>query len=363
MFNTLDCDLSTDVFKHYMTLPQDDNVVLAEYVWIGGSGSDLRCKTRTLVNQEIKSVNDLPVWNYDGSSTGQAPGKDSEVYLKPVRIFRDPFRRGNNILVLCESCLPDGKLTPIPTNTRNACAKLMEQAKDHIPWFGIEQEYTLFHQDMTTPFGWPKNGFPRPQGPFYCSAGAENAFGRRVVESHYSACLYAGVTIAGVNAEVMPGQWEYQVGPCEGITSGDELQMSRYIMMRVCEDYGLVVSFDPKPIPGDWNGAGCHTNYSTESMRNEGGYEHIITAIEKLGRKHQEHIAVYGTGNERRLTGAHETAPIDKFSYGVAHRGASVRIPRQAKLEGKGYFEDRRPASNMDPYVVTGKIVKTTLID
>ena len=175
--------------------------------------------------------------------------------------------------------------------------------------------------------------------------------------------MYAGVTISGVNAEVMPGQWEYQVGPCEGITSGDELTMSRYLMNRVCEDYGLVVSFDPKPVPGDWNGAGCHTNYSTEAMRQDGGYEKIIEAVEKLGRKHQEHIVMYGVGNDRRLTGAHETAPIDKFSYGVAHRGASVRIPRVAKLEGKGYFEDRRPASNMDPYVVTGKIVKTTLID
>lgn len=324
---------------------------------------DLRCKTRTLVDADIKDVSDLPVWNYDGSSTGQAPGKDSEVYLKPVRIFKDPFRRGKNIIVLAEACLPDGKLTPIPTNTRAACAKIMEAAKDHKPWFGVEQEYTLFHQDMVTPFGWPKNGFPRPQGPFYCSAGAENAFGRRVVEAHYKACLYAGVTISGCNAEVMPGQWEYQIGPCEGIMSGDEVVMSRYLMQRVCEDYGLVVSFDPKPMAGDWNGAGCHTNYSTEPMRKDGGYEKIIEAIEKLGRKHQEHIAVYGTGNERRLTGAHETAPIDKFSYGVAHRGASVRIPRQAKIDGKGYFEDRRPASNMDPYIVTGKIVKTTCLD
>lgn len=316
-----------------------------------------------MVGKEIKSVDDLPIWNYDGSSTGQAPGKDSEVYLKPVRIFNDPFRRGKNIIVLAETCLPDGKLTPIPTNTRNACNKIMEQAKAHEPWFGIEQEYTLFHQDMTTPFGWPKNGYPRPQGPFYCSAGTENAFGRRIVESHYKACLYAGITVSGVNAEVMPGQWEYQVGPCQGIAGGDELIMSRYIMTRVCEDFGLVVSFDPKPVPGDWNGAGCHTNFSTKAMREDGGYAILEEAVKKLGRKHQEHIACYGVGNDRRLTGAHETAPLDKFSYGVAHRGASVRIPRQTKLDGKGYFEDRRPASNMDPYIVTGKIVKTTCLD
>ena len=216
---------------------------------------------------------------------------------------------------------------------------------------------------MVTPYGWPKNGYPRPQGPFYCSAGAENAYGRRVADAHYRACLYAGVKVSGTNAEVMPGQWEYQVGPCVGITSGDDMTMSRYIMHRVCEDFGVVCSFDPKPIAGDWNGAGCHTNFSTKEMREDGGFAKIIEAVEKLGKKHLEHIAAYGEGNERRLTGAHETAPITKFSYGVAHRGASVRIPRQAKLEGKGYFEDRRPASNMDPYVVTAKIVKTCLLD
>merc|ERR1711979_11698 len=164
-----------------------------------------------------------------------------------------------------------------------------------------------------------------------------------------------GVMIAGTNAEVMPGQWEYQIGPCEGIQSGDDMWMSRYLMIRVCEAQGINVTFDPKPIPGDWNGAGCHTNYSTAKMRAAGGYGEIVSAIEKLGKKHMEHIQAYGEGNERRLTGAHETAPIDKFCYGVANRGASIRIPRSAEAEKCGYFEDRRPASNMDPYIVTSK--------
>jgi glutamine synthetase len=354
--------LSFEVWNNFASLPAPEGVVLAQYVWIGGTGHDLRCKTKTL-SKPPKSVEDLPVWNFDGSSTGQAPGKDSEVYLKPVAVFKDPFRRGPHILVLCECCLPDGKLTPIPTNTRREADKLFRAGLEHEPWFGIEQEYTLFESDMVTPYGWPKNGYPRPQGPFYCSAGAENAFGRRVSDAHYKACIYAGVRISGTNAEVMPGQWEYQVGPCVGIESGDHVVMSRYIMHRVCEEFGLVVSFDPKPMAGDWNGAGCHTNFSTKIMREDGGYAEIIKAVEKLGKKHQEHIACYGVGNDRRLTGAHETAPITKFSYGVAHRGASVRIPRQAKLEGKGYFEDRRPASNMDPYVVTSKIFKTTVLD
>merc|ERR1711904_311341 len=231
-----------------------------------------------------------------------------------------------------------------------------------MPWYGIEQEYTLVKTDGHTPLGFPDVGYPAPQGPYYCGAGFDSAIGRPIADNHYKACLYAGVTIAGINAEVMPGQWEYQIGPCEGIQSGDDLWMSRYLMIRVCEKHGVNVSFDPKPIPGDWNGAGCHTNYSTKEMREAGGYAKIIAAIEKLGKKHEEHIAAYGEGNERRLTGAHETAAIDKFSYGVANRGASIRIPRDTEKAQYGYFEDRRPASNCDPYIVTSKIFDTTCL-
>lgn len=347
----------------YSSLNQH-NKVLAEYVWIGGAhttgGVDLRSKTKTL-DFKPKSVSALPEWNYDGSSTNQAPGTDSEVILQPKAMFLDPFRGGDNILVLCDTYTPSGQ--PLPTNTRNAAEQYFSQDLQAVPWFGIEQEYTLFEKDRHTPLGWPVGGFPGPQGPYYCSAGADCAFGRNVVDAHYKACIYAGIDVSGVNAEVMAGQWEYQVGPCEGIKSGDQVWMSRYIMIRVCEDFGINVTFDPKPMAGDWNGAGCHTNYSTAVMRENGGYAEIIKAVERLGEKHEEHIMLYGIGNERRLTGAHETAPIDKFSYGVANRGCSVRIPRQAEKEGKGYFEDRRPASNMDPYVVTSKIFKTTVLD
>jgi glutamine synthetase len=334
-------------------------LIMAEYVWIGGSGQDLRCKTRTLAGP-INSPADLPVWNFDGSSTGQAPGHDSEVLLRPQAIFKDPFRGGNNILVMCDCVAPDG--TPIESNTRDPANKVFEQIKDQETWFGIEQEYTLFNPDKITPLGWPHGGFPGPQGPYYCAIGAEKSFGRPIVEAHYRACLYAGIKIAGVNGEVMPGQWEYQIGPCVGIESGDHVWMARYIMERITELYGVVISVDPKPIPGDWNGAGCHTNYSTKAMREAGGYKVIIDAIEKLGKKHAEHIAAYGVGNERRLTGLHETASINDFSYGVANRGCSIRIPRTTEADQKGYLEDRRPASNMDPYVVTGMIAKTTCL-
>lgn len=358
--------LSVDVFKTYQGLPTPSDRLQAEYIWIGGnttSGLDIRSKTKTIHKEYIQSLDDLPVWNYDGSSTGQAPGDDSEVYLKPVKFYPDPFRGGRNVLVLCESCLPDGNLTPIPTNMRREAARLFDRAPEEQAWFGIEQEYTLLHDDGRTPLGWPVGGFPRPQGPFYCSAGTENAHGRRVADAHYRACLSAGLNVSGINAEVMPGQWEYQVGPCTGIDAGDQLVLSRYILLRVCEDFGVVVTLDPKPMPGDWNGAGAHCNFSTHSMRDEGGYAKIVEAIERLGTKHGEHMACYGSGNERRLTGNHETAPIDRFSYGVADRGASVRIPRTTHLDQKGYFEDRRPASNVCPYTLTGKLFKTCVLD
>eukprot|EP00933_Yihiella_yeosuensis_P071504 TRINITY_DN7970_c0_g2_i1.p1 TRINITY_DN7970_c0_g2~~TRINITY_DN7970_c0_g2_i1.p1 ORF type:complete len:883 (-),score=189.94 TRINITY_DN7970_c0_g2_i1:200-2848(-) len=344
-------------------LPQNGSIMV-EYVWLGGDettgGFDIRSKSRTL-DRRPTSVSQLPVWNFDGSSTNQAPGDNSEVLLKPAAMWPDPFRGGQNIVVLCE-CM-DPRMNPIATNTRNHCARVMAAAMAHEPWFGIEQEYTLFEKDGVTPLGWPVGGEPKPQGPYYCSAGYDVSYGRNVMETHYRVCLAAGIKISGTNAEVMPGQWEYQVGPCVGISSGDEMWISRYFLIRVCELLEVNVSFDPKPIPGDWNGAGCHTNVSTKSMRKPGGYKDIIKAIEKLGPKHMEHIQVYGEGNNRRLTGRHETASMDNFSYGVANRGASVRIPRSAEADGCGYFEDRRPASNMDPYLVTGKIVQTCLLE
>lgn len=345
-----------NAYAHYMGLEQHGHI-MARYIWIDAE-KKTRCKTMTL-DSVPKSPDELKIWNFDGSSTMQATGDNSDIYIKPVAIFKDPKLKGDNILVLCETL--DHNEKPHRDNHRRHAVELFNKKPEEEPWFGIEQEYTLLDIDGH-PLGWPKGGYPKPQGDYYTGVGASRVAGRDIVEAHYKACLYAGVKICGTNAEVMKAQWEYQVGPCLGIEMGDHLWMSRFILELVAEDFGVDVTFDPKPMPGDWNGAGCHTNYSTKAMRNEGGMKHIIDACEKLGKKHAEHIAVYGEGNERRLTGLHETAHIGKFGYGVANRGCSIRIPRSVDKEGKGYLEDRRPASNIDPYLVTAKIFDTTCL-
>lgn len=340
----------------YLQLPQNGKIQ-AEYIWIDGDG-EIRGKTTT-VDKPVKSIADLKEWNFDGSSTNQAPGDNSDVYLRPAAFYKDPIRQGDNIIVLCECWNNDG--TPNKSNHRHYANKIMQQAAAEKPWFGLEQEYSLFNMD-DKPYGWPERGFPAPQGPYYCGVGAGKVFARDIVESHYRACLYAGVEISGINAEVMPSQWEFQVGPCEGIKMGDDFIVARYLLLRIAEEWGVKVSFHPKAVPGDWNGAGCHTNYSTESMRKPGGMKAIEAAIEKLGKRHAEHVKVYGEDNDLRLTGKHETGHIGTFSSGVANRGASIRIPRHVAAQGYGYLEDRRPASNIDPYVVTGIIVETTVV-
>ena len=343
----------TETLQKYMNLDQKGNII-AEYIWIDAFGAT-RSKARTLADQEW-TPETLPIWNFDGSSTGQAPGENSDVYLRPVAVFPDPIRLGNNILVLSECWDHDG--TPNKFNYRHECAKLMQAHAAHEPWFGLEQEYTLL--DLSNrPYGWPVNGFPAPQGEYYCGVGAGKVVQRDIVEAHYKACLYAGIKISGINAEVMPAQWEFQVGPCDGIEMGDHLWVARFLLDRVSEEFGAKVSVHPKPIPGDWNGAGLHSNFSTKEMRVEGGMKHIEAAIKKLEGRHLEHIAVYGEDNDKRLTGRHETGAIDQFTWGVANRGASIRIPREVGVKGYGYFEDRRPASNADPYRITGIIMET----
>ena len=291
--------------------------VVAEYVWIDGSGITLRSKCRTLDNK-VNSLADLPEWNFDGSSCHMATTDNSEVIMKPVAYYRDPFRKGDHVLVMTDTYrwkdATCQELEPANTNFRANSVPIFEKGKEEEPWFGIEQEYSLIGTKAkftTWPLGWPHNGYPGPQGPYYCSVGANNCFGRVIADAHYRACLYAGVKISGTNAEVMPGQWEYQVGPVEGISMGDQLWMSRYLLHRVAEDYNVVVSFAPKLFP-DWNGSGCHTNFSTKTMRaGTGGMDYINDMMAKFAAQHKAHIKVYGDDNELRLTGIHETSSMD----------------------------------------------------
>ncbi|WP_113700046.1 glutamine synthetase [Nonomuraea lactucae] len=324
----------------------------AEYIWIDGTEPTalLRSKTKILADGV-----EPPVWGFDGSSTNQAEGHSSDRVLRPVLTCPDPIRGGDNVLVLCEVEEIDG--TPHVSNTRALLRPIAEQYAEQESWFGIEQEYTFFKGSR--PLGFPDGGFPAPQGHYYCGVGAEAVFGREIVELHLDRCIAAGLKISGINAEVMPGQWEFQIGPAGPVEAGDHLWLARYLLYRTAEESGVEATLDPKPARGDWNGAGAHTNFSTKAMRE--GYDAIITACEALGEgdKPMEHVTQYGSDIESRLTGHHETAPWNKYSYGVSHRGASVRIPWQVEVEKKGYIEDRRPNANVDPYVVTRLLVNT----
>lgn len=335
---------------------------VAEYIWLDGTlpTAQLRSKTKVLKNSNNWYIlSNLPDWGFDGSSTNQASGHDSDCVLKPVRVVIDPFR-DNGILVMCEVFMPDG-ITPHPTNTRAKLRDVLDAgAGKEDPWFGIEQEYTLFNTNGTS-YG-PTSCVE--QGPFYCGVGAGIIFGRELYEEHLAACLEAELLIEGGNWEVAPGQAECQIGAGDPLLVGDHLWLARWLLHRIGERHNIIVSFGAKPLGEDFNGAGCHCNFSTAAMRSKGtdesGMAAINAACEKFALRVPEHIAVYGAENDKRLTGLHETCDINTFRYGVADRGASIRIPRHVATQGYGYLEDRRPAANADPYEVCAAILKTT---
>lgn len=352
------------------------NNIKLEYIWLDGSEpQQLRSKTK--ISKEIKSFDpsDYPVWSFDGSSTLQAKsgkGKNTDCLLQPVFVTTDPFRKGYNKLVFCEVLSQEG--TPHPTNHRRKLSEkvqdldLLKGEKSDLPWFGWEQEYTLTHkpgmpfsEGIGLPLGFTMDllQVPRPQGDYYCGVGADTVIGREIVEEHMDMCMEIGLEISGINAEVLLGQWEYQIGPVTALEGSDQLWLSRYILQRVAEKHNVNVSLHPKPIKGDWNGTGCHVNFSSKEMREEGGLNLIKEVMPKLEANHMEHINVYGLHNEQRLTGEHETSGIHDFSFGYSTRDTSIRIPAQAIVEGKGYFEDRRPASNCDPYLVAERMLQT----
>ena len=325
-----------------------------QYVWLDGNEpmQTLRCKTR--IEADFSGdLADCPLWSFDGSSTGQAEGGSSDCLLKPVMIVPDPVRK-NGYIVLTEVLNADG--TPHSTNGR---ATIDDEDQDF--WFGFEQEYFLMDADTEKPLGFPADGsMPPPQGQYYCSVGARNAYGREIIEEHLDACLDAGLNVEGINAEVAPGQWEFQTFAKGAKEAGDQIWMARFLLERIAEAYNVYVEYHPKPLKGDWNGSGMHANFSNSFLRESGKREDYEKVCEAFRPYVKEHIAVYGHDNHLRLTGKHETQSIDQFSFGVSDRGASIRIPIATVERGwKGWLEDRRPNSAADPYKVAARIVKT----
>jgi glutamine synthetase len=330
-----------------------------EYIWLDGYTplANLRSKTQIKEFASFPKLEELPNWGFDGSSTRQAEGKSSDIILKPVAVFPDSTRR-DGVLVMCETFLHTGEAHP-----SNSRATIPD---DSGTWFGFEQEYFFYQEGR--PLGFPEGGYPAPQGPYYTGVGYQNvgSVAREIVEEHIDICLDAGINIEGINAEVAKGQWEFQIFGKGSKRAADQMWVARYLLVRLCEAYGIDVEFRCKPILGpfnaslDWNGSGMHANFSTDHLRDVGGKAYFEKLMAAFAKNMDEHIAVYGPENHLRLTGLHETQSIDKFTYGVADRGASIRVPHSFIANGyKGYLEDRRPNSAADPYLVAGRILKT----
>lgn len=350
-----------------------------EYIWLDGSyPQQIRSKTK-IIDRELdlnplklgaitidslfqnwkQNPESLPMWNFDGSSTGQAETSKSELLLKPVNIFKDPFKT-DAFIVMAEVYNTD--MTPHSTNKRSKMVETLDKYDDET-MYGLEQEYFIYDNLTNKPLGWPTYGFPAPQGPYYCAVGGKKVAGRNFVEEHARLCELAELNLSGINAEVALGQWEYQIGPVYAKEGADQLWLSRYILERLSEKYNYSIVLDPKPYKGnEWNGSGMHVNFSTKSMRNDlkNKKKLVIEACEKLGKFIKEHIAVYGSNNEFRLTGDNETCSINEYRYGIGDRTASIRIPSSIEdSTTPGYLEDRRPASNGDPYEIIDRMVLT----
>jgi glutamine synthetase len=323
-----------------------------EYIWLDGylPEPNLRGKTR-IADSAPKTVEDCPEWGFDGSSTEQASGSDSDCILKPVRLYPDAGRN-NAFIVLCEVYLPNGD--PHPSNYR---AKVLD---DPDTWIGLEQEYFMMQDGR--PLGFPEFGFPGPQGKYYTGVGYENVgdVARQIADEHLELCLEAGINHEGINAEVAKGQWEFQIFAKGSKSASDDVWVARYLLQRLTEKYGVYIEYHCKPLSGDWNGSGMHCNFSTKHLREVGGKDYFLKLMDAFEKNRDEHIAAYGPDNHLRLTGLHETQSIDKFSWGVADRGASIRVPHSfVKNDYKGYLEDRRPNSQGDPYKIVGRVLKT----
>lgn len=323
-----------------------------EYIWLDAS-SNFRSKTRILDLNDF-CFSDIPIWNYDGSSTGQAEVENSEMLLLPLTYFSDPFRGEGSYLVWCDTVSFKDKKS---TSYHDHAKRIFERFSSKEPWFGLEQEYFIMKGGKPLSLTFEQHS----PGSYYCGSDEFKGVERNLAEEHLQLCLKAKIKIAGLNSEVAPSQWEYQIGPCQGIEASYHLYISRYILQRVAEKRELSISFHPKPLGEEWSGSGCHINFSTKDMRQENGIEYIHKCIANLQASHENDVNHYGKDNYLRLTGRNETSSIETFSWGVGDRSVSVRIPFQVFEERKGYLEDRRPASNCDPYISTSLIFIASL--
>jgi glutamine synthetase len=343
-------------------------MAVLEYVWLDGYAhnkdhpdevANLRSKIK-VADQRCARLEDIPKWSFDGSSTMQAEGKKSDCVLNPVFFCPNPlnYTTGHEShIVLCEVLNPDG--TPHSSNTRAKLVETWKKYKKHEMWFALEQEYAIYDQYGENPYLWPEKGYPAPQGRYYCGVGSDVAWGRDISIEHMNACLAAGLPLGGTNAEVMPSQWEYQLGPAEAPIIADQHWVSRFLLNRIAENHNATIKLDPKPVKGDWNGTGCHINFSTKEMRKKMKIEDVEVICSALENNIPKHLAAYGKKNRERLTGKHETCSIDQFRFGESDRGASIRIPPGILAAGKGYLEDRRPAANIDPYEACQALMET----
>ena len=329
--------------------------VKLEYVWLDGYKPEpnLRSKVKIIEVNSKEDLENIPEWGFDGSSTKQAEGHLSDCYLKPVNAYvKSLITEYSTVYVLCEVMDSNGKVHE--TNDR---AKLGAEDKDF--WVGFEQEYFIHSGHNKPIIGFNNGGIIDPQGTYYCGVGGQMV-GRSLTEQHLDMCLEYGIGIEGTNAEVALGQWEYQVFAKGKVQAADDLWMSRYFLYKIAEKQGYQIELHPKPLTtGDWNGSGMHCNFSNKRMRETGGEEYFNSIFKVFGSRAKVHIENYGSDNHLRLTGKHETQSIDKFSWGVSDRGASIRVPKSVGETWKGYLEDRRPASNIDPYKATSIIFKT----
>ena len=312
-----------------------------EYVWLD------RYQPELFLRSKIKATSEdnIPDWSFNASSMQQVGTGSVECLLLPVQHYESPF--AFDYIVLCQVQRADH--TDHPSNTRAAASEVVTDEW----WFGFEQEYYLTHTDGTI-LGWERGD---PHSENYCGVGASRIAGREIAEEHLLACLEAGIALTGINAESGLGQWEYQCFG-RGIKAADDLWVSRYILNKIAEKYGVCVNYHPKMKKAGYYGSSMHTNFSNEAMRTKGDKAIFDEMCRKLGKCHDQAIAAYGLDHDMRLTGKHEMQVITKFSHGVSDCGVSIRTPVYTLEHGwKGYLEDRRPSSNADPYLVVAHIV------